>query len=77
MHIFSLLLILLHILIYIIAGATPLPMYQKLIEYVKSGELSFKYVKAFNMDEYVGKRQIKNYLKFCMTYLIKKLDQYN
>ncbi len=29
-------------------------MYQKLIEYCKAGELSFKYVKAFNMDEYVG-----------------------
>lgn len=36
-------------------GSTPLGMYQKLIEYHKAGKISFKYVKTFNMDEYVGK----------------------
>lgn len=30
-------------------------MYRKLIEYYKAGNVSFKYVKTFNMDEYVGK----------------------
>ena len=35
-------------------GSTPLGMYKKLIEYHKEGKLSFKYVKTFNMDEYVG-----------------------
>ena len=30
-------------------------MYKKLIEYVNNGSVSFKYVKTFNMDEYVGK----------------------
>uniref|UniRef100_A0A3P8WBI2 Glucosamine-6-phosphate isomerase n=1 Tax=Cynoglossus semilaevis TaxID=244447 RepID=A0A3P8WBI2_CYNSE len=35
-------------------GSTPLGCYKKLIEYCKNGELSFKYVKTFNMDEYVG-----------------------
>ncbi|CAG5135319.1 unnamed protein product [Candidula unifasciata] len=34
-------------------GGTPLGMYQKLAEYHKEGKLSFKYVKTFNMDEYV------------------------
>uniref|UniRef100_A0A1B6F5M2 Glucosamine-6-phosphate isomerase n=2 Tax=Cuerna arida TaxID=1464854 RepID=A0A1B6F5M2_9HEMI len=34
-------------------GGTPLGMYQKLIEYHKAGRISFKYVKTFNMDEYV------------------------
>ncbi|XP_046665139.1 glucosamine-6-phosphate isomerase isoform X1 [Homalodisca vitripennis] len=34
-------------------GGTPLGMYQKLIEYHKAGKISFKYVKTFNMDEYV------------------------
>jgi glucosamine-6-phosphate deaminase len=34
-------------------GGTPLGMYKKLIEYHKAGQLSFKYVKTFNMDEYV------------------------
>ena len=29
-------------------------MYKKLIEFHKAGEVSFKYVKTFNMDEYVG-----------------------
>jgi len=35
-------------------GSTPLPMYKKLIEFYQMGKLSFKYVKTFNMDEYVG-----------------------
>lgn len=34
-------------------GGTPLGMYKKLIEFYKAGKLSFKYVKTFNMDEYV------------------------
>ncbi|XP_014209149.1 glucosamine-6-phosphate isomerase [Copidosoma floridanum] len=34
-------------------GGTPLGMYKKLIEYHQAGKLSFKYVKTFNMDEYV------------------------
>ena len=29
-------------------------MYKKLIEFHNKGELSFKYVKTYNMDEYVG-----------------------
>ena len=29
-------------------------MYRKLIEFCKAGQLSFKYVKTFNMDEYIG-----------------------
>lgn len=29
-------------------------MYKKLIEFYKEKKLSFKYVKTFNMDEYVG-----------------------
>lgn len=34
-------------------GGTPLGMYKKLIEFHIAGKLSFKYVKTFNMDEYV------------------------
>jgi 6-phosphogluconolactonase/glucosamine-6-phosphate isomerase/deaminase len=37
-----------------IEGSTPLGVYKKLVEFYKNGELSFKYVKTFNMDEYVG-----------------------
>lgn len=36
-------------------GGTPLGMYKYLIKYYKAGNVSFKYVKTFNMDEYVGK----------------------
>ena len=36
------------------SGSTPLSMYKKLIEFHEAGKLSFKYVKTFNMDEYVG-----------------------
>lgn len=35
-------------------GSTPLGCYSKLVEYYRNGDLSFKYVKTFNMDEYVG-----------------------
>ncbi|ENN80226.1 hypothetical protein YQE_03345, partial [Dendroctonus ponderosae] len=35
-------------------GSTPYGMYQKLIEYYKAGRVSFKFVKTFNMDEYVN-----------------------
>ena len=40
----------------VFSGSTPYGMYQKLIEFHKAGKISFKYVKTFNMDEYVGKQ---------------------
>lgn len=36
-------------------GGTPLGCYKKLIEFYKQKTMSFRYVKTFNMDEYVGK----------------------
>ncbi|XP_077624969.1 glucosamine-6-phosphate deaminase 1 isoform X2 [Crocuta crocuta] len=39
-------------------GSTPIGCYKKLIEYYKNGDLSFKYVKTFNMDEYVENTHI-------------------
>lgn len=35
-------------------GSTPLPLYRKLIQFYKKGDLSFKNVITFNMDEYIG-----------------------
>lgn len=35
-------------------GSTPLTTYLRLIELYKAGEVSFKHVVTFNMDEYVG-----------------------
>lgn len=35
-------------------GSTPLGMYRQLVEFHRQGELSFRHVVTFNMDEYVG-----------------------
>lgn len=35
-------------------GSTPLPLYEELIKRYKEGEVSFKNVKTFNLDEYIG-----------------------
>ncbi|MCG7495768.1 glucosamine-6-phosphate deaminase [Vibrio sp. Of7-15] len=35
-------------------GGTPLNTYKRLIELYKAGEVSFKHVVTFNMDEYIG-----------------------
>lgn len=35
-------------------GSTPLKLYEQLIQFYRRGELSFKHVVTFNMDEYVG-----------------------
>lgn len=45
-----------------LAGSTPIGCYKKLIEYCKNGDLSFKYVKTFNMDEYVGESLSRSYM---------------
>lgn len=37
-----------------ILGSTPLAMYKRLIQFHKEGKISFKFVKTFNMDEYVN-----------------------
>ncbi len=35
-------------------GGTPIEMYQKLVEFHRAGQVSFRHVVTFNMDEYVG-----------------------
>ncbi|MBD4513571.1 glucosamine-6-phosphate deaminase, partial [Xanthomonas citri pv. citri] len=35
-------------------GGTPLTAYKALVEMHKAGQVSFKHVVTFNMDEYVG-----------------------
>jgi len=35
-------------------GSSPIPVYRELVRMHKAGELSFKYVATYNMDEYVG-----------------------
>lgn len=54
-------------------GSTPLGCYKKLIEYHKSGNLSFKYVKTFNMDEYVGKTYLNMLFEYIIYYILNIL----
>lgn len=51
-------------------------MYKKLIEFYKAGNLSFKYVKTFNMDEYVGlpRDHPESYHFFMWSNFFKHID---
>uniref|UniRef100_H3CU63 Glucosamine-6-phosphate isomerase n=2 Tax=Tetraodon nigroviridis TaxID=99883 RepID=H3CU63_TETNG len=57
-------------------GSTPLGCYKKLIEYYKNGEVSFQYVKTFNMDEYVGlpRDHPESYHSFMWSNFFKHID---
>ncbi|XP_046371976.2 glucosamine-6-phosphate isomerase 2-like [Haliotis rufescens] len=57
-------------------GSTPLGMYKALIEFHKAEKLSFKYVKTFNMDEYVGLRRdhAESYHSFMWNNFFKHID---
>ena len=35
-------------------GSTPLGLYQRLVKMVQNGQISFRDVTSFNLDEYVG-----------------------
>ena len=51
-------------------------MYKKLVEFYELGQLSFKYVKTFNMDEYVGlpHSHPESYHYFMYENLFKHID---
>ncbi len=57
-------------------GSTPVGAYQKLIEYFNNGEISFKDVTTFNLDEYVGLEKTHNqsYFYFMQDKLFGKVD---
>lgn len=57
-------------------GSTPLGMYKKLVQFYEEGQLSFKYVKTFNMDEYVGipMDHPESYHYFMYENLFKHID---
>lgn len=59
-----------------ITGGTPLGMYKKLIEYQHKGEVSFKYVVTFNMDEYVKlpRDHPESYHTYMWTNFFKHID---
>ena len=51
-------------------------MYRNLVKYYEEGQISFKYVKTFNMDEYVGIPQDhpESYHYFMYENLFKHID---
>ncbi|XP_072048381.1 glucosamine-6-phosphate deaminase 1-like [Amphiura filiformis] len=57
-------------------GRTPKRMYKKLVEFYQQGVLSFKYVKTFNMDEYVNcpKNHPESINYFMWDHLFKHVD---
>lgn len=57
-------------------GSTPIRTYQKLVEYHQQGELSFRHVVTFNMDEYVGlpEDHPQSYHTFMQQYLFQHID---
>lgn len=57
-------------------GGTPLGTYKKLIEFYQKGQLSFKYVKTFNMDEYVAlpRDHPESYHSFMWNNFFKHID---
>ena len=58
-------------------GSTPLKTYAELVRMVKAGELSFKNVISFNMDEYVGLpvEHPESYHSFMFTNLFNHIDE--
>lgn len=58
-------------------GSTPIETYAELIRMVRAGELSFKNVISFNMDEYVGlpESHPESYHSFMHKYLFDHIDE--
>ena len=57
-------------------GSTPLKTYQELIKLNQAGEVSFKHVVTFNMDEYVGlpKEHPESYHSFMHNNFFNHID---
>ncbi|XP_043268941.1 glucosamine-6-phosphate isomerase isoform X2 [Venturia canescens] len=57
-------------------GSTPLGMYKKLIEYYRAGKVSFRFVKTFNMDEYVdlARDHPESYHYYMYNSFLKHID---
>lgn len=57
-------------------GTTPIALYQNLIEAYKANKVSFKGVKSFNLDEYIGlpKDHKETYFNFMRAQLFNHID---
>ncbi|KAI8337298.1 glucosamine-6-phosphate isomerase [Chlamydoabsidia padenii] len=58
------------------SGSSPLGCYQRLAKFCKAGQLSFKHVITFSMDEYVGlpREHSQSYYSFLWEHFFKHLD---
>jgi len=65
-----------HFVLGLPTGGTPEGTYKKLIGFYNKGEVSFKYVKTFNMDEYVGipRDHPQSYHSFMWNTFFKYVD---
>ncbi len=57
-------------------GSTPVGVYKKLVEMFKNGEVDFKYVKTFNLDEYypIAQNDPQSYYYFMQDNLFSKIN---
>jgi len=57
-------------------GTTPIPLYKNLIKAYLHNQVSFKYVKTFNLDEYIGLPQThrESYYSFMRNQLFNHVD---
>jgi len=57
-------------------GGTPLGMYKKIVQAYNNEKVSFKYVKTFNMDEYVGipRDHPESYHRYMFDNFFKHID---
>ncbi|KFD57784.1 hypothetical protein M514_01454 [Trichuris suis] len=58
------------------SGGTMLGMYQRLVSFYRTGELSFEFVKTFNMDEYIGipKNHPQSYHSYMYCNFFRHID---
>lgn len=65
-----------HFVLGLPTGSSPLGTYKRLVEYVRRGQLSFKNVVTFNMDEYVGipRTHEESYWTFMWENLFNHVD---
>ena len=59
-------------------GSTPIGLYKYLAEECKKGNVSFKHVVTFNMDEYIGlgKEDPDSYAYYMHKHFFSKIDIY-
>ena len=65
-----------HSVLGLATGSTPIGLYQRLIQANKENKISFKDVKSFNLDEYIGLdvKHPQSYHQFMMDNLFSKID---